>query len=222
MKELNLYQKICEVMRIVTTVYKAKTIQAGKSSYRAVSHDDVAALLHLPIANIGIVIMPSIINRKIETAQVTNKYDGTVSDQFRVHLTVEVMFINADKPEERHSVLSDGWSFDNSDKAVGKALSYAVKSAMLKTFMLESSDNEEDRPNAGHDQVSVKKVLQKTDERDTVLLGIKEMLSEHTRGQAIEKKIAYLEEMAGVKGMNDLTNLPLKDIIDIYNKLKGI
>ena len=52
----NLYQKMAAIMKEVETVFKGATISMGSGrSYSAVNHDDVARLLHKPLAENGIV-----------------------------------------------------------------------------------------------------------------------------------------------------------------------
>jgi hypothetical protein len=60
-------------------------------------------------------------------------------------MTVAVAFVNIDDPADRTVVESLGYGIDESDKGPGKAMSYALKMAMLKTFLIydgEPLDNE--------------------------------------------------------------------------------
>lgn len=50
----NLFQKINDIQKKVKSVHKGSTVKINeKSSYSAVSHDDVTSLLHDPIAETG-------------------------------------------------------------------------------------------------------------------------------------------------------------------------
>ena len=60
-------------------------------------------------------------------------------------LTIRVRFVNIDKPEDYVDSVMVGYGIDESDKGPGKAVSYALKMALLKTFMIydgEKLDNE--------------------------------------------------------------------------------
>ena len=59
--------------------------------------------------------------------------------------TYEVNFVNIDNGEDKVTVTIEAHANDNGDKAPGKALSYGVKSAMLKVFNLETGENDESR-----------------------------------------------------------------------------
>lgn len=141
----NLYQKMASIMKEVETVFKGASISMGNGrSYSAVNHDDVARLLHKPLADQGIITKVSVEKAEISSREKTNKY-GDTALEYRADVWVEVTFINADNPQEREVCKSFAYAFDSGDKAVGKAESMAVKYVFLKNFVLESTDNEESR-----------------------------------------------------------------------------
>jgi hypothetical protein len=70
----------------------------------------------------------------------------------------EIAFVNMDDPKDRAIVHISGHATDSGDKAPGKAVSYAVKVAILKLFGIETGENEESRnfdKGAYTDEVSV-------------------------------------------------------------------
>jgi hypothetical protein len=146
--ELNLYQKINEVMKKVESVNKGATIEMGKGrTYTAVNHDDVTSLLHKPLADIGIVAMPDMCEVALELVEKEVEYQGKISkkNDYLIKVWASVEFINSDKPDERIKTRAFSYALDSGDKATGKAYSMAIKYAYLKTFMLESCDEEESR-----------------------------------------------------------------------------
>jgi ERF superfamily len=124
---MNIYQRINAVMKEVKYVQKEDKKVNGQ--YRFVSHDQVAAALHDPMATNGIVMIPSI-------AELTQDGNRTV-------VKMDIAFVNMDKPEDRFSIIQYGYGIDQQDKGVGKAVSYAVKYALLKQFCLETGDDVE-------------------------------------------------------------------------------
>lgn len=141
----NLYQKMASIMKEVETVFKGASISMGNGrSYSAVNHDDVARLLHKPLAEQGIITKVSVERVDISSRDKVNKY-GDTTLEYRADVWVDVTFINADNPSEREVCKSFAYAFDSGDKAVGKAESMAVKYVFLKNFVLESTDNEESR-----------------------------------------------------------------------------
>jgi hypothetical protein len=124
--DLNLHQRINEVRKEVTYIQKVKkqTMQ-----YSIVSHDDVTAKLRPSLIKWGIAYYPSM----LEVSQNGN----------RTECKFEVAFVNIDDPEDEIFVPTLGYGIDSSDKGPGKAISYGVKMALLKTFNLESGDEED-------------------------------------------------------------------------------
>lgn len=131
----SLFEKIIAVMGEVGFIEKREARGKGLQ-YDYISHDDVAAVLRPALIKHGIVVFPTIVN---------HSKDGN-----RTELTVDVSFINAERPDERITVQSIGYGVDNSDKGPGKAMSYAVKYACMKLFMLNSADDIEN-VNIEHD-----------------------------------------------------------------------
>lgn len=143
-----LFQRINEVQKQVKSVNKGSTVKINdRSSYTAVSHDDVTSLLHDPIANAGIVAMPRMETCDLEIFEQSKTYQGqtTTSKSFLVKVWASVTFINSDDRSDQFQTQCFAYALDSGDKATGKAYSMAIKYCYLKTFMLESLDDEESR-----------------------------------------------------------------------------
>lgn len=143
----NVYQRFIEVQKKVTKVLKAETIKMfeGDKGYKAVSHDDVAALLHLPLAEAGIVMLPSVVKSTVSSFEFPDKY-GKLKLWYRTDLELLVKYINADDPEDYFTSNGGAYAMDTSDKSYSKAYSLALKTILLKVHLLESLDQEEQRP----------------------------------------------------------------------------
>ena len=135
---MNVYQRINEVMRAVEYVQKDTTVG---NSYKAVSHDMVVAVLRRPMIENGIVV---------RTEQLDGGYvqmrDANAG--IKMHLyrgTYQVDFVNIDDKDDYCRTVVEGHANDTGDKSPGKAMSYAVKYAMLKTFSLETGESDESR-----------------------------------------------------------------------------
>jgi hypothetical protein len=127
MSDLNIYQRILAVMAELKYVQKGeKTVN---NQYRFVGHDAVSEAIHPMLVKHGIVMIPSV--------------SGWKQDGNRTEVDVTVSFVNADKPEDRFEVQTFGFGVDGQDKGPGKAVSYATKYAVLKTFVLETGDDPE-------------------------------------------------------------------------------
>ena len=135
---LNLYQRINEIRKKVDYIQKDKSVSTGGGSYKAVTHDQVTAILREHLITFGIVCVPTL------TASKANDRVGDAK-QFRYDATYSFEFVNCDKPEEKLAIVIEAHAMDNADKAPGKALSYAKKYAVLKLFEIETGEDEESR-----------------------------------------------------------------------------
>ena len=141
MSDLNIYQRINAVMKEVEYVQKDAGISGGGANYKAVTHDQVTSVIRKSMVTHGIVVQVEqlksemLIKRDVEAGVKMHLYSGDYA----------VSFINIDKGEDRLTTTINSHANDNGDKAPGKAASYAVKYAMLKTFTLETGESDESR-----------------------------------------------------------------------------
>lgn len=136
--KMNLYQRINEVRKSIAYVQKDKSVSTGGGSYKAVTHDQVTAMVREHMVKHGIVSYPIL----VESNSVA-KEDG--AKQFRYEATYDIVFINIDDPSDKLCIRIQAHAMDNADKACGKALSYAKKYAILKLFEIETGEDEESR-----------------------------------------------------------------------------
>ena len=125
--ELNIYQRLSEVMKEVSYIKKEDKKVNGQ--YTFASHDAVTAKIRPYLIKNGIVTIPRV---------VSHTQDGN-----RTEVDIEIDFVNIDNPEDKIVVPTFGYGIDNQDKGVGKAISYAVKYAYLKVLALETGDDPE-------------------------------------------------------------------------------
>ena len=112
-------------------------------NYKAVTHDQLVSVIRASLVTHGIVIEPKQIKGEFIT-----KRDLNLPTPVKMALysgSYDVYFVNIDKPEERTCVSTEAHAQDNGDKAPGKAMTYAVKTCILKQFLLETGENEESR-----------------------------------------------------------------------------
>ena len=137
---MNIYQRINEVRKVAAYAKKDKAV-AG-SGYMAVTHDAITALLREGMVEHGIVVAPSLIASRVSDTTTTT---GKGIPIIRYEATYEVRFVNADDPQDMVATRIEAHALDQGDKAPGKAISYAVKYAMLKLFSIETGEDDEGR-----------------------------------------------------------------------------
>jgi hypothetical protein len=125
-KERNIYQRLAAAMEKVTYVQKDNTKAKGLK-YNVVTHDAVTAKVRPALLAEGIVYHP--LSQKVSQ-------NGN-----RTEVEMVIRFVNIDNPEDHIDVPTFGYGIDQQDKGPGKAVSYAVKYALLKTLGLETGDD---------------------------------------------------------------------------------
>lgn len=131
--------KINQVMRKVAFVTKDSTVGFGQNSYKAVSHDKVTEIVRPHFVEVGIIIVPRQVSKGVSVDGKTSKGN----DKIRFEAVYDVDFIDCDDLT-KVTVTVEAHAEGSDDKCAGKALSYAVKNAMLKVLMLETGENDEE------------------------------------------------------------------------------
>jgi len=137
----NIYQRINAVMKSVKYIQKDKAVVGGGANYKAVTHDKVVSECRAALVSEGVVIYPEQLNHSMPIMR-------DVERSIKMHLysaDYAIHFVNMDNPEDRISVTINAQANDNGDKAPGKAVTYATKTAILKVLCLETGENDESR-----------------------------------------------------------------------------
>lgn len=135
---MNIFQKINEVRKKIDYIRKEKAVQ----NYKAVTHDQVTALVRQHLVDIGVVIVPNLVSTStVDTGEKTSKGTPII----RVEAVYSFDFVNTEDANDKFSSSVSAHANDQGDKAPGKALSYAKKAIVLKVFEIETGEDEESR-----------------------------------------------------------------------------
>ncbi len=134
---LNIHQRILGIMSELSYIQKGDARVNGQ--YRFVSHDQAAEAVHDLLVKYGVTVIPTV--------------EQMTQDGNRTRVDLNVVFTNADNPEDRFVTRYCGYGIDGGgydkdgkeraagDKGPGKAISYAFKYSLLKTFCLKTGDD---------------------------------------------------------------------------------
>jgi hypothetical protein len=133
-KKMNVAERIHLAQSRIRYIQKDKPKQAeagGKQlKYSIISHDKVTAECRAALHPCGIIYFPVREGARMEV-------DGNITK-----LEVPVRFASIHDPDNSFiEVLGIGFGIDTGDKGPGKAMSYAVKYALLKCLGLETGDD---------------------------------------------------------------------------------
>ena len=131
-------------MQEVEYVQKDSSVSGMGGGYKAVSHDQVVSVARKSLVNNGVMIFPNQIKGEFLQMRDINATPQPIKMGLYSG-TYEINFVNIDDGNDRITATIEAHANDNGDKAPGKALSYATKSAILKVLSLETGENDESR-----------------------------------------------------------------------------
>jgi len=135
---MNILQRINEVRKKVPFIQKDASVQG----YKAVTHDQVTSRVRDALIEDGVVIVPKELTSEFINTGATTK-NGTPVMRFEA--TYNVVFYNCEDKDDFIEFPITAHAMDFGDKAPGKCVSYATKSAILKMFNIETGENDESR-----------------------------------------------------------------------------
>ena len=207
---MNIFQKINEVMKAIEYLTKDDKVEFGNTNYKAISEEKVTTAVRKELVKQGIVIIP-IMQESTVTELI--RTDKSVNQRADVHTRYRIQ--NIDDVNDFIEVESNGSGVDTQDKAVGKAMTYAYKYMLLRTFAIPTGEDPDKISSAETDykiqsEINAEKVIDKT------------------KVQALNKSI----ENAGIKdevvelilssyGYSSTSEIKVKDYNSIVNDFKS-
>jgi hypothetical protein len=135
-QQMTLAERMHLGMTLADYIQKDPKKEGMKYSY--VSHDKVTVLARNVCLKVGVWYAPVIEGAVFQT-------NGN-----RAELMCPVRFSSIHDPSDYLDVLGIGYGIDPGDKGPGKAMSYAVKYALLKAFGLETGDDPDQDQDVQH------------------------------------------------------------------------
>ena len=140
----NIYKKMSAITAELTAVAKNLNVGIGKAAYKAVGEADVLAAVKPLEEKHGVYSYPY--SRKIvdsDLVTTTSEYKGKVTEKTNRYLRIETVyrFVNIDNPDEYIDITTYGDGIDPQDKAVGKAMTYSDKYALLKAYKIITGED---------------------------------------------------------------------------------
>lgn len=124
---MNIYQKIQAVMQDIQYLTKDDQVSFGTTKYKAISEEKVTTTVRASMIKNGLVMYP-------ETLDITK--EGQITT-----VNVTYRMVDVDEPNEQIIIASCGQGSDSQDKGSGKAMTYAYKYALLRTFAIPTGED---------------------------------------------------------------------------------
>ena len=154
-----LVQAIINVMNEVAGVEKNLDVGKGRSAYKGVSDKDVKDTLRPAMARNGLVILPIGIEDDVKIDRwVENTQYGDKQKQ-NVFSKVITKYLLMHTSGESREIVGYGHGVDSQDKAAGKATTYALKYALLYTFLVSTGAIDDSDKTHSDEHETPKKVV---------------------------------------------------------------
>ncbi|MFD2600202.1 ERF family protein [Sphingobacterium corticis] len=137
----NLVKAIIAVMGEVENIDKKMVVGSGQNAYNGVSDKDVKLVIGKAMQKHGLVMLPIEVNAdaKVERWQEDTYYNGQksgVKSKQSVFTQVNTRYLLMHESGESMEIVGYGHGIDSQDKSAGKATTYALKNALLYTFLV--------------------------------------------------------------------------------------
>ena len=210
---LNIYQKINEIMKNIEYLTKDARVEFGNTKYKAISEEKVTTSVREQLVKQGIVIMP--IKQESANKELI-RTDKSVNMLTEVHTKYRIQ--NIDDANDFIEVESNGTGVDTQDKGVGKAMTYAYKYMLLRTFAIPTGEDP--------DKISSEEIDSKLEEevQEAGNKIINTNMQEALISAIENKKIADIVKNAVLKkfGYTEVSEIKVKDYMNIVNEFKKL
>ena len=185
---MSIYKKIHQIMCETEGIAKNLSVGEGKNSYKAVGEASVLNSIKPLLKAHGVILIPIEVNIKEDFQEFQGKYGTSQRYLSTLHAKYKIVDIDTGEFEILETV---GYGTDSQDKGSGKAMTYAYKALIQKTFMLFSG---EDTDNEHSDDITAKNTIKKSSEKSDQEMNNK--LVEDTGKVRIDKiKVSALEKL---------------------------
>ena len=148
----NLIKAVLNVMDEVKSIDKNMNIGQGQYQYKGVADKDVKQMIGASMHKNGLVILPI----KVDAITKIDRWEENDKQKQSVFVEVQTKYLLCHESGEQIEIAGYGHGVDSQDKACGKATTYALKYALLYTFMV-ATGNIDDADKTHSEEISVPK-----------------------------------------------------------------
>lgn len=152
--KMNIFQKINKVMEEIEYLQKDdKVVTNSKTGvgYKAVSEEKVTTEVRKALVKYGIDIIPVKQEHKREDEILKDQYGSEKANRLTtVDITYRIQ--NIDDKDDYIEAVSSGTGVDTQDKGIGKAMTYAYKYLLLRTFAIPTGEDADKTSSESYDE----------------------------------------------------------------------
>lgn len=212
----NVYQRISKVMQEVQYLGKDDVVVTNAYSgagYKAISEEKVTTEIRKSLIKNGLVIIPISMEHTRDDEVLKDKTGNEkVSRLATVNVTYRIQ--NVDDKDDYIMAVSSGTGVDTQDKAVGKAMTYAYKYLLLRTFAIPTGEDTDKISSEMYDG-------QFQEKKAKITKGIADELRERIKTQGKDyMKVREILEKYEFESLNDITTDKYGAISKEIDKIK--
>lgn len=207
---MNIFQKINEVMKNIEYLTKDDKVEFGSTKYKAISEEKVTTAVRDQLVKQGIVILP--ISQEAENKELI-RTEKSVNMLTSVHTKYRIQ--NIDDVNDYIEVESNGSGVDTQDKGVGKAMTYAYKYMLLRTFAIPTGEDPDKISSAETDN----KMSQEVEGNKVISQNLVNGLDKAIANNNISETTVL--EVLMKYGYKSTAEIKGKDYMNIVNELRG-
>ncbi|MGO9606231.1 MAG: ERF family protein [Candidatus Binataceae bacterium] len=198
--QLNLRQKLAEVRRRIGYVQKRGHNERHNYSY--VTAADIAGAVGDILAELGVVVVP-----RLESIAHEPVRNGRTDGEHLTHVVMSYSFVDVDTADEI-TVKVAGEGVDAGDKAPYKAMTGALKYALLQSFLLATGDDPEDEhPDARYSARNPERLASADEVRE-----LEKRIND--TGTDLERVLAYYK----VTSLEAMTETTYRRAVELLNR----
>lgn len=209
---INIFQKINEIMKNIEYLAKDDKVEFGTTKYKAISEEKVTTAVREQLVKQGIVILP--ISQESTVTELI-RTDKSVNQRADVHTRYRIQ--NIDDKEDYIEVESNGSGVDTQDKAIGKAMTYAYKYMLLRTFAIPTGEDP-DKISSAETDAKIKDEIEAKKNREE-LIGTNEISILQRTVEKYNKTETDTMAILMKYGYKDFKEVKKKDYAKIGNEL---
>jgi hypothetical protein len=131
----NLAKAVIAVMKEVKGMEKNSRVGSGGMAYNGTKDQDVKEVFNEALANHGLCMMPIDIQEETQIDRWEEETNYGKKQKQSVFTKVKVKYLLLHESSESVEIMGYGHGVDPQDKGAGKATTYAMKNALLYTFL---------------------------------------------------------------------------------------
>lgn len=205
---MNIFEKINAVMKEIEYLTKDDSVEFGTTKYKAISEEKVTTVVRKQLVEQGIVILPIAQESNVTELIRTEK---SVNQRADVHTRYRIQ--NIDDVNDFIEVESNGSGVDTQDKAVGKAMTYAYKYMLLRTFAIPTGEDPDKISSAETDEkMSI--------EADNTIISEKKAIALESSIENNKMSDEIVTEVLNKFGYSNTREIKLKDYMSVVTELQ--